>query len=187
MRHKYATEAIVLGRTALGEASAWMLLLTRELGLVRAKAQGIRKPGAKLAHALTTFVGSDVVLVRGKEGWRVSGAILSHDYFSELPFHARTRAGRIAGLMSRLIRGEGSDPSLYEMFDALLRALPTLSEEEGEDVEVLAALALLNTLGLDAGERPEGETFGEGARAYAREHRKDLIVRVNRGIEASGL
>lgn len=164
-----------------------VLLLTRELGLVRARAQGIRKPGAKLAHALTTFAGSDVTLVRGKEGWRLAGAILSHDYFEELPPDARERAGRIANLLARLVSGEGGDTGLFERFDSLLRTLPTLSKEDAEDAEVLAALSLLEALGLDAGERPTGEFLSTEALDYARAHRKELIVRVNRGIEASGL
>ena len=76
MRHKYETRAVVLFRSPVGETSAFVVLLTSELGLVRTLSQGVRKSGAKLAHALTTFAESDVVLVRGKDGWRLSGAVL---------------------------------------------------------------------------------------------------------------
>ena len=187
MRHKYVTEVIVLGRTTHGEANALVTLLTKELGLIRARAQGVRKPGAKLAHALTTLAGSDVTLIRGKEGWRLAGAILSYDYFESLEAPARERVGRIAALIARLVSGESTDATLYTLMDAFLRALPMLSDEEGENAEVLAALLLLSSLGLDAGEMPPGELFAKDALAYVGEHRTALVSRVNRGIQASGL
>mgnify|MGYP001567250827 CR=1 FL=1 len=76
MRYKYETRGIVLSRAPSGEANAFITLITPELGLVRARAQGVRKPGAKLAAALATFAESSLVLVRGKEDWRIAGAVL---------------------------------------------------------------------------------------------------------------
>lgn len=189
MRHKYATEAIVLARAPIGEASALITLLTKDLGLVRARAQGVRKPSAKLASALQTLSGSDVTLVRGKEGWRLSGAILSEDYFDPLTPAMRERAGRTAHLMLRMLSGETSDPEAYRILVELLVVLPELSEDEQDAAEILAALYLLQSVGVDAGEQaPDSDgRFGPHARAYAKGNRKDLIVRINRGIEASGL
>lgn len=187
MRHKYATEAIVLGRTPLGEASALVSLLSEELGLIRARAQGVRKPGAKLAAALTTLAASDVILLKGKEGWRLSGAILAHDHFADLSAESRERAGRVASLMLRIVSESGGQDA-YAMFKALLAALPQLSEDDQDAAETLAALYILKEAGLDAGQPvPNGELFGEAALTYAKENRKDLIMRVNRGIQASGL
>ena len=51
----------MLARTPLAEASASLLLLTEEFGLARARAQGVRKPGAKMAGALATLAESDVI------------------------------------------------------------------------------------------------------------------------------
>ncbi len=72
MRHKYASPAVVVARSPLGERAVLLTLLTGDLGLIRARAEGLRKPGAKLAHALQTFSESEVTLVRGKDGggWR---------------------------------------------------------------------------------------------------------------------
>lgn len=188
MRHKYATEAIVLGKTSLGEASSLVSLVTSELGLVRARAQGVRKPGAKLASALQTLRGAEVILVKGKEGWRLSGAILGEDYFSQLSPSARERAGRIAQLLLRMVT-ENAVGDTYTLFKEYIKVLPTLSEEDQDTVETLAALYLLQGAGLDAGEDvPRGEgRYGSAAREFAKERRKDLITRVNRGIQASGL
>lgn len=188
MRQKYATSAIVLARYPHGESNASVALLTPELGLLRARAQGVRKQGAKLAAALQTLAESEVMLVRGKEGWRLSGAVLRHNHFSELTPEARERAGRIAGLILRLVKGESRDDELYALMKDLLEALATVEPEAQEAAEAIAALLVLRALGLDEGEvSSEEDRFGAGALAWANEHRRDLIVRINRGIGASGL
>lgn len=188
MRPRYSAEAIVLARSPLAEASALLYLLTHEFGLVRARVQGVRKPGAKLAPAVQTLSESDVILVRGKDGWRVSGAVLAKNWFAALPPSARERAGRIGRLLMRLVHGESSDTASFFIYRGLLEALPGLSEPEADAAETLAALRILRALGLDAGDMPgrEGD-YDAATLAKAIEERRDLVQRVNRGIEASGL
>lgn len=165
-----------------------MYLLTDEFGLVKARAQGIRNPGAKLAPALKTLSESDIILVRGKEAWRLSGAVASEDWYSRLPRHARARAGRIARLLLRLLQGETHDAPLYTTYRSFLDALTTLSDTEGEAAEYLVALRILGHLGLDTGGLTSvPDAYDEGALTFARDNRRDLIARVNRGIVASGL
>lgn len=55
----------MLARHPIKESALLLTLLTEELGLVWARAEGLRKPGAKLAHALQTLSGAEVTLVRG--------------------------------------------------------------------------------------------------------------------------
>jgi len=188
MRPKYPSRGIVLARYPLGEANVSLILLTPEFGLVRARAQGLRKPGAKLAPALQTLSLCEAVLVRGKEGWRLSGAVLEKNWARTLSGSAKERAGRIASLILRLVRGETSDPVIFFVFNDFLTALEALSEEEQELAEVIAALAILNDLGLDDGEVPESAlAFTPASLAGLMPSKKELIVRVNRGISASGL
>lgn len=183
MRHKYETSAIVLGRSPLAESAALIALLTEEFGLVRARAEGLRKPGAKLAHALQTFDLSEVTLVRGKEGWRLSGALLSEHLFAKLPASARERAGRANGLFLRLMHGEGGDPALFSLWRDFLQLLSELSEEEQDAAECFFALKLLRHLGVDAGPVPEDNGYAP----LAPEERRALVTRINHGIAASGL
>src|SRR6185437_8331917 len=187
MRHKYSTETIVLSRAPVAEESALLTLLTREMGLVRARAQGIRKPGAKLASALATFAEADAILVAGKEGWRVSGALLRENWFRALPRMARLRAGRVASLILRLVHGETPDPALFDTFKAFLSALAEFPESLHDAAECLAALRVLSALGLDAGELPDDGLFTKESLALVSENRSAYISRVNRGIAASGL
>jgi recombinational DNA repair protein (RecF pathway) len=204
MRHKYATPAIVLSRTPLAEASALITLLTSEVGLVRARAQGVRKPGAKMAGALQTLVECDVLLLRGNQGWRLAGALHTTDWFSKLQESpARKRAGRIAHLMLRLVHEESSESSavLYSIFLEFVSALSRISElccagaseadheSFADAAECLAALRILHALGVDAGTIP-GESHSDFASETLKEviqNRPDILLRINRGIAASGL
>lgn len=183
MRHKYVTGAIVLARTPLAESASLVTVLTEEFGLLRARAEGLRKPGAKLAHALQTLDRSEITLVRGKEAWRLSGAVLEESLFATLSRAARLRAGRVAGLLLRLVRGEANDPALFSIFSRFVEQLPGLSEEEQDALECYTALRILASLGLDAGPLPEEDAH----EPLGTEERRMLVTRINRGILASGL
>lgn len=189
MRHKYETRSIVLSRTSLGETNAFVTLLTPELGLVRARAQGVRKSGAKLAAALTTYAESDVVLVRGREGWRLAGAVLEENWFKQLQnAAARRRAARVSGLLLRLVTGEAYDPSLFGMLRGFLGALSELPEHTHEAAEMLVAIRMLAALGLDVGSIPGSVSeFTIPVLAKVTEDRVNYVARINRGIDASGL
>ena len=178
----------MFARAPHGEASVSVALLTSEFGLVRARAQGVRKPGAKLAPALQTLAECDAILVRGKDGWRLSGALLVCNWASTLDHNARKRAGRLATLIARLMHGESADSAPFQVFRAFIAALPTLTEEEQDAAECLAALRILSSLGLDAGELPGGEgMYDDAGLAAVSADRTAYVARVNRGIAASGL
>lgn len=183
------TRGIVLARSPLGEASAFMMLLTPDLGLVRARAQGLRRSGAKLAAALTTFAESSMVLVHGKEGWRVAGAVLEENWFLRLRAAAsHARAARVCNLLLRLVAGETHDPGLFPATREFFGALATLPEDAHEAAEMLAALRMLAALGLDAGEIPSGaDIFSSESLSAITKNRSAYITRINNGITASGL
>jgi DNA repair protein RecO (recombination protein O) len=179
MRHKYGTRALVIARTPLGEANALVTLLTHDVGLVRARVQGVRRPGAKLASALLTFTESDVTLVRGTEGWRVTGATLAKHWFNEFPRAARVRAARVVGLVLRLVPAETPDPAIFALLTETFAAFTSLPEALSEAIECRAVLRLLSSLGFDAGSIPDLVEAGRD--------RTMLVTRINRGIELSGL
>ncbi|MHB8710360.1 MAG: DNA repair protein RecO [Minisyncoccota bacterium] len=189
MRHKYETRGIVLARTPAGEANAYVTLITPGLGLVRARAQGVRRSGAKLAAALATFAESSCVLVHGREGWRVAGAVLEENWFMRVErVAARATAARVSGLLLRLVAGEAHEPELFPIIAGFFEALSGLPEEIYESVEILAVLRILAVLGLDAGNIPgEASEFSPPLLAEIRAAHTDYVARINRGIVASGL
>ncbi|MHB1163332.1 MAG: DNA repair protein RecO [Minisyncoccota bacterium] len=189
MRHKYETRGLVLARTHLGEANTFVTLLTSDLGLVHARAQSLRKSGAKLAPALATLTESDVMLVRGKEGWRVTGAVLRESWFVRFA-HAQTRlrVARVSSLFLRLVAGETQDAELFPVMRGFFQALTELPEETHEAAEILVVLRTLALLGLDTGEIPGGMTeFALPVLRKIHEDRTAYVARINTGIAASGL
>lgn len=170
----------------------FVTILTSSLGMVRARAQSVRSPGAKLAAALTTLTESSLILVRGREGWRVAGAVPEESWFIRLPDAAsRERVARVIGLLLRLVAGESPDPSLFPIMRGYMDALASLPEEVHEAAEVLVVLRMLEALGLAASdESPVGgdpAEFSPALLAKISEKRAIHIARINRGISASGL
>lgn len=189
MRHKYTTAAVSLAHSPLSEASSLVTLLTGDFGIIRARSQGLRKPGAKMGAGLQTLAESDVTLLKGKEGWRLAGSVLARDWARAFTPRTRTRAGRVAELMLRFVRGEVNDPALFIIYTNFISSLAPLSEEEQDAAECLAVLRILRALGLDAGEIPgdSDADFSDAARTAVLANRKEYITRINRGIAASGL
>lgn len=186
MHHKYVTQSIVLGRHPLTEAGSLITLLTAEFGLVRAKAQGVRKPGAKLASALQTLSESDVTLIHGRGGWRVGGAILERNWAQELAKQERERAFRIAALITRLAQGDERASSLHPIMKAFLSGLRAAGEERAEAAECQAALLVLGSLGFEQASLTP-DSFSPAVLDEVVHDRLTAIARINRAISASGL
>ena len=188
MRHKYETRGIVLSRSPIGEANAFVAILTSDIGLVRARAQGLRRSGAKLASSLTTFSESSLILVRGKESWRIAGSVLEENWFTQMQINSRVRAARVSGLLLRLVTGESNDQMLFLIVSNFFKSLVDLPEDFHDSSEVLAVLRILAVLGLDRGEIPgEGYLFTQSLLTSITKNRKDYIERINQGIISSGL
>lgn len=191
MRHKYETRGIVLARTSAGESHAQLAILTADFGLVRAHATGVRHTKSKLAHALVTYAESELTLVAGREGWRVTGAVLEENWFVRLAsLEARRRAARVTGLLLRLSPGEASEAALYPVVTGFFEALGSGARESHEGAELVAASGILAALGFDrSGAESDQAAPAFSARDLARvfAEREHYIARINRGIAASGL
>jgi DNA repair protein RecO len=186
MRHKYSTRAIIFGRTPLADASAGVVLLTEEFGLIRARAQGLRKSGAKMAQALQSLSTADITLIKGKDGWRLTGAILESAIAQGMDIEKRLCVGRIFELVKRLVRGEHHDILLYGHIHCFIETLPLLTNEEQDAAECLVALRVLHLLGHDGGDLPQSG-FETETLAQVRDHRKEYIQRINHALSVSGL
>ncbi len=55
MHHIYHTEGIILGSKNYGEAGKYYSIFTRDLGMIYASAQGVRKMSSKLRFILQDF------------------------------------------------------------------------------------------------------------------------------------
>jgi hypothetical protein len=80
------------------------------------------------------------------------------------------------------VHGETSDPAFFAAYTDLLQGLRDTPEAE-DALECVAALRILQALGLDSGALPDIPADG----TLPGERRRDVITRINRGIAASGL
>ncbi len=153
MHHIYHTEGIILSSKNYGEAGKYYSILTRDLGLVNASAQGVRKISSKLRFILQDFSYIKVDLIRGKDFWRVTSASKTNELedISKNPISFEIFSN-ISRLLKRLLAGEYPNEIL---FDDLLMGLRFLekskSQSESENIEVIIVLRILNNLGYIGG------------------------------------
>ncbi|OHB25919.1 MAG: hypothetical protein A2542_03055 [Parcubacteria group bacterium RIFOXYD2_FULL_52_8] len=152
----YTTDAFVLGSEPAAEASLKITLFTRELGLVRAHAQGVRLLSSKLKSGLQILALSRVSLVRGREVWRLTSAVAGPLALGSREGEKRLLWARLLALVARLIHGEEADEQLYTMLEHFYEFVLSeeLDREQLHCAEVLATLRILDHLGY-VGDRHE--------------------------------
>jgi DNA repair protein RecO len=150
MHHIYHTEAFILGSRPKGEDSKILIVYTRELGLIYAHAQGVRKLSSKLRYVLSDFARVNLDLVRGKEIWRVTTATPVHSYAVLRKARESERIlARIASLLMRLVAGEEANHEVYATLARTYDLLETagVNTEDYRALELLAVARILTSLG----------------------------------------
>ena len=144
----YITDAIVCGSKNNNTSDRSYLLFTRDAGMVWASAKSAREERSKHRYALQDFSLARVSLVRGKIGWRVTGAEPTENlYFKAETRDTRTLIRNILRLLRRFLHGESPHP---EVFDDVRDAL---QKQQGADtlrLESLLTLRVLSRLGYIA-------------------------------------
>ncbi len=153
MHHIYHTEGIILGSKNYGEAGKYYFIFTRDLGMIYASAQGVRKISSKLRFILQDASYVKVDLVRGKDFWRITSASktnklenLSRNLIS---FEIFTNISR---LLKRLLTGEYPNPALFlDLLNGFHFLEKSKEREEAQNIEVVIVLRILNNLGYIGG------------------------------------
>ena len=193
-RH-YETEGLIIGYHNLGEANRLYQVLTRDFGLVNILAQGVRRDRSKLRHHLKNFSFTHLVLVRGREFWRVVGVDdldLSSLGASKiaLPF-----LKKISLVLQRLIHGEEANPFIYQDLKqawVLIIGQARPVEEGLVDLEVFILVRLLTQLGYLAPLAGLAELVSSPAFSWVEvknlgRERLSLIKKINQALELTQL
>lgn len=194
----YQTDAYVLKSQPQGEANKRIDLLTKDFGVVRGTAQGVRYLKSKLRYTLTDFSRISVSLVRGKEIWRIVNAFKYEDMFFDLPYDIRMIFLRVFSLLGRLITGELSEPHIYELIrsahsfvDRISTRKEELSIEEQSGLEYLLMIQLLNYLGYIPEDsiinKYEELEWTRGLLMQAYCEKKEMIKIINHALGHTGL
>ena len=84
MHQIYQTEGIVLKSIDYSEADKYLLILTRDFGLIKTAAKGLRKVSSKLRYSLQEFSVAQISLVQGRSIWRLINASCENNFFFDL-------------------------------------------------------------------------------------------------------
>ena len=157
MYHIYQTEGFIIESEGRREADRFFNIFTKDLGMIRASAGGIRLLQSKLRYSLQDLSYSKISMVRGKDSWRITNAEVI-DNISDLFFREENKRekllvfGRIFALLARLLHGEEKNENLFE---AVLSALEFFKKEkiscrEVRNAEAIIVLRILKSLGYMA-------------------------------------
>jgi len=149
MHHIYHTEGIVLGSRNFGEASKYYYIFTRDLGMITASAQGVRKMSSKLRFVLQDFAYLKIDLVSGKNIFRITNASKTGflEGITKEPENFKILAN-IARLLKRLLAGVEPNEVLFrDVREGLSVLRKPHTKEDLRNIEIILVLRILNNLG----------------------------------------
>lgn len=149
MHHIYTTKAIIIKSVPTGEANRFYFLLTKDLGFIKASAQGVRLLKSKLKGHLQPFSIVNISVVKGKEIWRItSSEIVENESLIKNPDKFFVTKN-IFALLLRMLHGEEKNEPLFECVDNFYNFLlkNDLDKEQLKNIEILAVLRILHHLG----------------------------------------
>ncbi|MEA3398937.1 MAG: DNA repair protein RecO [Patescibacteria group bacterium] len=150
MYHIYHTKGFILKSKNIGEANKVLIIYTREFGVIRAIAQGIRLNKSKLRFALQDFSFSSIDLVQGREFWRITSASTITSFpIARMDKENLFLISRISNLLDRLCAGEDRNERI---FDDLIQTLYLIdgvdsNKKNREALEIHLVLRIVHSLG----------------------------------------
>lgn len=144
------TEAIVLGYKNTGDYDRVFTFLTKDYGIVYAKATGIRRESSKSRYVLSLFSYCDIDLVYGKNYWRVTQAKLidPHDALPHNTFSIMV-AARVSKLIRKLCMSDEPISNIFQEYQILLSEINNkyITKDNVASLEVLSVIKILTSLG----------------------------------------
>jgi DNA repair protein RecO (recombination protein O) len=193
MHHIYHTEGLILGSKSYGEAGRYYYIFTRDLGMVYASAQGVRKISSKLRFVLQDFSYIKLDLVRGKDFWRLTSASKTNklEKISKNPETLKVFVN-ISRLLKRLLQGEDANQAL---FADLLSGLKILEKYENQadlrNIEAIMVLRILDNLGYIGGNESLKNLikspFEEELVLQVSENRAKILSEINKALKETHL
>ena len=193
MHHIYHTEGLILGSRNYGETGKYYYIFTRDLGMIFASAQGVRKLSSKLRFVLQDFSYVKLDFVKGKDFWRITSASKTNELESVSKRRETLEVfANISRLLMRLLAGEESNQNL---FDDLLNGLFILEKcetrEELRNVEVVIVLRVLHNLGYVGENGPADDIvkspFEQELVFKVSKNRNKILSEINKAIRESNL
>ena len=192
MHHIYHTEGIILDSKNYGETGKYYAIFTRDLGMIYASAQGVRKMSSKLRFILQDFSYVKFDFVRGKNFWRITSASKTNKLEAIKKDKQKLVVySNISNLLKRLLAGE--EPN-QELFGNILEGLSFLEhspKNDVEDIEMVIVLRILNSLGYIGNSEDLQDIIlsplEEDLILKSKEKRKKIFFEINRALKETQL
>ncbi|MDP3957858.1 MAG: DNA repair protein RecO [bacterium] len=192
--HLYQTEGIVLSGANVGESNRYYHVLTKELGLVVASAQGVRELKSKLRPHLSDFSYVSLGLVRGRDFWRITNAEREKKFEHIFADKGKlSLVATIAQFLKRFLHGEEKNVRLFSTVEEGLSFLEKekLDDEARRHLELILMARMLNALGYLGNDKKIGNML-EAPLSHAllrdtKSARGALLRDVNRALHSSHL
>ena len=153
MHHIYHTEGLILGSKNSGEAGKYYSIFTRDLGMIYASAQGVRKMSSKLRFVLQDFSYVKIDLVQGRDFCLVTSASKTN-LLEKISKNKDTFEifYNIGNLLKRLLAGVEPNETLFADLVSGLSLLEKIENQNDlRNIEVIIVLRILNNLGYIGG------------------------------------
>lgn len=154
---QYKTEAVILDTTDVFDSDRSLLIFSRELGKIRARARGVRKPTSKLTGHLLEYLPTQLELVESGGWFLIVQAQLLNKYATSsaypeaaLPF--LKQAAILAESINRLFIDNDPHPAIY---DGLVYTLDRLREQAGSEVADLLVAEIIWKSLAELGYQPQ--------------------------------
>lgn len=194
MHHIYHTHGFILGSRNIGEANKLFVIYTREMGLIRATAQGVRLNKSKLRFALQDFSYAHIDLVRGRDIWRVTSATTVTSFpYARSDEQSLLLIARISKLIERVCDGEEANEKIFDDFTQALYLIDDIymTSIRREALELYLVLRIMNLLGyIGESELLSGylsTPFDQIEIEVLLKERQSIIAHINKALNESQL
>ena len=189
----YTTEGLILSYTPLREADRVYSILTRELGLIRGTATGVRKETSKLRGSLEPLTLSHISLIKGKEYWRLTNAVFQKNIVRDLESKKKIlqSISKSLVLLSGLVQGEEAHSELYDAIVSLIENAEEIEPSNADAFEIILVSRILFHLGyLSEKDVPEGIIFNQPTNEVFEEIKKEkrrILDVINQSLRTTDL
>lgn len=154
MHHIYHTEGIILGSKNFKEAGKYYYIFTRDLGLVYAEAEGVRKLESKLRYVLQDYSYIKLDLIQRKNIWRITTASKTNQLENIIKDTFKLRIlANLSRLLIRLLPEQEKNETLFQDFlNSLFILEKNQVKKELPNIEIVVVLRMLHNLGYINGD-----------------------------------
>jgi len=192
MHHIHRTKGLVIKNLPVKEADKYLTILTRELGLIKVIAQGVRKIESKNRQSIQNYSFSNFALVKGKVGWRLTNVVFVNNFYTEIKNDdLKESIIRVLNLIDRLVAGESEESETFDLVEDFIGFAKDNQDDFEKDAidkfERIFLLRVLNILGYVDNEKIGNFVNDLISIDLINQSGENLVEVINNAIQESGL